>query len=217
MRRVTTLLARQRLVVVAATTTITTIKVAHANAAHELSRPPPRAASQFAVERALEHAKALALAKRQNLIRRIYSHCRRCARLLYAWARLSSLATPLVLAAPIRASLPRSDALDELWWRYMLWATQTAGPTAVKLAQWASSREDRFPAAFCERFSHLQDRVTERGERHQIDPCRCERWKADVFHSWAQLTRRPEPCHPSSHAPARASHAARILGVEPQL
>ena len=159
MRRVTTLLARQRLVVVAATTTITTIKVAHANAAHELSRPPPRAASQFAVERALEHAKALALAKRQNLIRRIYSHCRRCARLLYAWARLSSLATPLVLAAPIRASLPRSDALDELWWRYMLWATQTAGPTAVKLAQWASSREDRFPAAFCERFAHLQDRA----------------------------------------------------------
>ncbi|KAH8049705.1 kinase [Aureococcus anophagefferens] len=158
MRRVTTLLAHKRLVVVAATTTITTIKVAHANAAHELSRPPPRAASQFAVERALEHAKALALAKRQNLIRRIYSHCRRCARLLYAWARLSSLATPLVLAAPIRVA-PRSDALDELWWRYMLWATQTAGPTAVKLAQWASSREDRFPAAFCERFSHLQDRA----------------------------------------------------------
>ena len=100
MRRLATTLARQRLVVVAATTTITTIKVAHANAAHELSRPPPRAASQFAVERALEHAKALALAKRQNLIRRIYSHCRRCARLLYAWARLSSLATRLPHPTP---------------------------------------------------------------------------------------------------------------------
>ncbi|KAH8051045.1 kinase [Aureococcus anophagefferens] len=159
MRRVTTLLARQRLVVVAATTTITTIKVAHANAAHELSRPPPRAASQFAVERALEHAKALALAKRQNLIRRIYSHCRRCARLLYAWARLSSLRDAARPRGARSSSVAQRAALDELWWRYMLWATQTAGPTAVKLAQWASSREDRFPAAFCERFSHLQDRA----------------------------------------------------------
>lgn len=33
------------------------------------------------------------------------------------------------------------------------------GPTAVKLAQWASSREDRFPRAFCDRFAHLQDRA----------------------------------------------------------
>ena len=56
-----------------------------------------------------------------------------------------------------QAPLRRFD--EDRWWRYCLWATRAAGPTAVKLAQWASSREDRFPRAFCDRFAHLQDRA----------------------------------------------------------
>ena len=69
-----------------------------------------------------------------------------------AAARLWLLATPLALAPAAYLM-----GLDEIVWRYALWATQAAGPTCVKLAQWASSRDDRFPAAFCERFSRLQD------------------------------------------------------------
>jgi len=71
-----------------------------------------------------------------------------------AAARLWLLATPLALAAPFRRW---SRRFDEMLWRYALWATQAAGPTCVKLAQWASSRDDRFPAIFCEKFSRLQD------------------------------------------------------------
>ena len=58
-----------------------------------------------------------------------------------------------------RAQAPLRRFDEDRWWRYCLWATRAAGPTAVKLAQWASSREDRFPRAFCDRFAHLQDRA----------------------------------------------------------
>ena len=44
-----------------------------------------------------------------------------------------------------RAQAPLRRFDEDRWWRYCLWATRAAGPTAVKLAQWASSREDRFP------------------------------------------------------------------------
>lgn len=117
----------------------------------------PMTAAKFAVERAHEHAAALSAAAKQNVLQRLGSYCRRLARLAYAWARLSALGTPLLATAPLRKSL--GTASDELWWRYFLWATHAAGPTAVKLAQWASSREDRFPQDFCDRFSHLQDRA----------------------------------------------------------
>ena len=112
----------------------------------------PMTAAKFAVERAHEHAAALSAAAKQNVLQRLGSYCRRLARLAYAWARLSALGTPLLATAPLRKSL--GTASDELWWRYFLWATHAAGPTAVKLAQWASSREDRFPQDFCDRFSH---------------------------------------------------------------
>ena len=71
--------------------------------------------------------------------------------------RRHGIAPPQTSKHRTQAPLRRFD--EDRWWRYCLWATRAAGPTAVKLAQWASSREDRFPRAFCDRFAHLQDRA----------------------------------------------------------
>ncbi|KAJ1459483.1 ABC1 family-domain-containing protein [Pelagophyceae sp. CCMP2097] len=85
-------------------------------------------------------------------------------------ARLWLLAAPLLATAPAYYLATRSASetswFDELWWRYAVWATQRAGPTAVKLAQWASSRNDRFPERFCNEFSQLQDRAGTHSWRH---------------------------------------------------
>ena len=42
--------------------------------------------------------------------------------------------------------------LTDLWWRWAVASLEIAGPTFIKLAQWAASRPDMFPDAFCERF-----------------------------------------------------------------
>lgn len=49
------------------------------------------------------------------------------------------------------------DRLTQKTWDYALWAIETAGPTYIKLAQWASTRNDLFSPEFVGYFSKLQD------------------------------------------------------------
>lgn len=42
-------------------------------------------------------------------------------------------------------------------WDYALWAVETAGPTYIKLVQWASTRNDLFSPEFVGHFAKLQD------------------------------------------------------------
>jgi hypothetical protein len=47
--------------------------------------------------------------------------------------------------------------LSTLTWDYALWAIETAGPTYIKLVQWASTRHDLFSPEFVSHFTKLQD------------------------------------------------------------
>jgi len=47
----------------------------------------------------------------------------------------------------------------EMWWKYALWTTQLAGPTFIKMGQWAATRRDIFPDSFCNHFSQLHSRT----------------------------------------------------------
>ncbi|CAH0371789.1 unnamed protein product [Pelagomonas calceolata] len=116
--------------------------------------PPPPPATAILAQRRRAGAD---LDDDANVLQHLARACFRLARIVETSIRLGALATPLVLAVRGTAPLRRFD--EDRWWRYCLWATRAAGPTAVKLAQWASSREDRFPRAFCDRFAHLQDRA----------------------------------------------------------
>lgn len=49
------------------------------------------------------------------------------------------------------------ENLTQKTWDYALWAIETAGPTYIKLAQWASTRNDLFSPEFVGHFSKLQD------------------------------------------------------------
>jgi hypothetical protein len=106
------------------------------------------------------------------------------------FAFLSSLSASVFLPGGLIYFLPRwlvPAWAHELLWTYALWAIETAGPTYVKLGQWAgrasmpphtacpvppmltrclglrcphpASRPDMFPEEFCSRFSRLHDQV----------------------------------------------------------
>lgn len=84
--------------------------------------------------------------------------------LWFAWCRLVTLSLPLSFFGLFGWMF--GGFAEECFWSYAMWATQQAGPTVVKLAQWASSRDDRFPAEFCQRFSRLQSSARAHGWRH---------------------------------------------------
>jgi len=69
---------------------------------------------------------------------------------------LSLLAAPMTLLYPL-AALSNAQSINEFTWEYALYATEKAGPTFIKLCQWASTRADLFPIEFCSRFARLQD------------------------------------------------------------
>ena len=67
---------------------------------------------------------------------------------------LSILASPFVLLIPLSYV---SDKAHRVSWNYALWGIEQAGPTWIKLTQWASTRQDLFSPKFCRHFRKLQD------------------------------------------------------------
>ncbi|KZV98959.1 putative kinase protein [Exidia glandulosa HHB12029] len=62
--------------------------------------------------------------------------------------------TPLLLLGPVDAR--SGERWGAVWWYgFLVKQMERAGPTFIKLAQWAGSRADLFPPLLCERFSAL--------------------------------------------------------------
>uniref|UniRef100_A0A672UHH6 AarF domain containing kinase 2 n=1 Tax=Strigops habroptila TaxID=2489341 RepID=A0A672UHH6_STRHB len=64
---------------------------------------------------------------------------------------------PLLLLYPLSRLWP---GLGALWLRLLRRTAEAAGPTCVKLGQWASTRRDLFSEAFCDEFSKLHVEVS---------------------------------------------------------
>ncbi|KAF5385198.1 hypothetical protein D9615_001308 [Tricholomella constricta] len=74
---------------------------------------------------------------------------------------LFALFVPVILCSPmLLVGKPekkyRGDRWGAVWWYGLLVSKmEAAGPTFIKLAQWAASRADLFPSLFCERLGSL--------------------------------------------------------------
>ncbi|KAM8815564.1 putative aarF domain-containing protein kinase 2 [Rhynchonycteris naso] len=76
------------------------------------------------------------------------------------WLRAGMLLVkffPLLLLYPLTYLAP---SISSLWLLLLLKATESSGPTYIKLGQWASTRRDLFSEAFCAQFSKLHVQVT---------------------------------------------------------
>ena len=76
------------------------------------------------------------------------------------WSAASRIVTLSCLVAPLVVLTPLSyvsTTVHDVTWRYALWSIEQAGPTFIKLFQWATTRQDLFSTQFCQYFSSLQD------------------------------------------------------------
>lgn len=80
---------------------------------------------------------------------------------------LTFLFLPLLLSAPIcwigthdKKSKYSTRIGARLWYRYLRWTAEVAGPSFIKLSQWAASRTDIFPRQMCIELSHLHSTAT---------------------------------------------------------
>jgi hypothetical protein len=76
------------------------------------------------------------------------------------YAAISRLVTLALIAAPLVILWPVSlfvDSAKQWSWNYALWGLEEAGPTFVKLTQWATTRPDLFSPEFCDHFGKLRD------------------------------------------------------------
>ena len=76
------------------------------------------------------------------------------------WKATKRVVDLAVLASPFLVLVPLSyvsDRAHKASWDYALWGIEKAGPTWIKLTQWASTRQDLFSPKFCDHFSKLQD------------------------------------------------------------
>jgi hypothetical protein len=69
-------------------------------------------------------------------------------------ASLACLATPLAIMMPLSYV---SETCHRWSWDYALWGIEQAGPTLIKLVQWATTRQDLFSPEFCLHFGKLRD------------------------------------------------------------
>ena len=70
--------------------------------------------------------------------------------------------------------------LTQSTWDYALWAIESAGPTYIKLVQWASTRNDLFSPEFVGHFSKLQDETRGhvwRETEHALERAYGKEWK----------------------------------------
>mmetsp|Transcript_25375 Transcript_25375/g.47685 ORF Transcript_25375/g.47685 Transcript_25375/m.47685 type:complete len:576 (+) Transcript_25375:71-1798(+) len=89
------------------------------------------------------------------------SYLQRLGRSLRALRRigvLTCLFIPAGVLMPVAyATQNVAPRISDVTWEYILYGIEVAGPTFIKLSQWASTRSDLFPAEFCLRFARLQD------------------------------------------------------------
>lgn len=100
------------------------------------------------------------------------------------WLRACTLLVkffPLLLLYPLTYLAPGVSAL---WLHLLLKATETSGPTYIKLGQWASTRRDLFSQAFCAQFSKLHVQVAPHAWAHTeriLQQAFGEHWASTLF------------------------------------
>jgi ABC1 atypical kinase-like domain len=82
------------------------------------------------------------------------------SRLRRVWMATSRMATLALIASPMAVLYPLSlvsNTAKDVAWSYALFGIEKAGPTWIKLVQWATTRQDLFSPEFCKYFGKLRD------------------------------------------------------------
>ncbi|KAF8973667.1 hypothetical protein BDZ97DRAFT_384409 [Flammula alnicola] len=126
--------------------------------------PPPIRPTIFSP---YEPDRSLSAAIRALLHDRIWEPILTAKRFIY----LFFLFAPVILSSPMLlvGSPAKGDRWGAVWWYGLLVSRmEAAGPTFIKLAQWAASRADLFPTILCQRLGSLHSQATPHALSHTI-------------------------------------------------
>lgn len=90
---------------------------------------------------------------------------------LFRFGELLVIFMPVLLAMPITLlGFKHEDGGDRsgamLWYRYLTWSMELAGPSFIKLGQWAASRTDIFPESMCNEMGKLHSNARQHSFRY---------------------------------------------------
>ena len=101
-------------------------------------------------------------------------------------ASLALLASPFIVLAPLSLI---SQTAQDISWDYALWGIEQAGPTFIKLVQWATTRQDMFSQEFCSHFGTLRDET--RGHSWEETLSILKEELGEDYHQLLELERTP--------------------------
>ncbi|KDQ20338.1 hypothetical protein BOTBODRAFT_125948 [Botryobasidium botryosum FD-172 SS1] len=132
----------------------------------------PSASHSFPISSPAEQELSYSIPKRIILFLndRIWQPILTARRFIYLCAIFSPVlfTLPMLLVGEIR-DRKHSERWGAIWWYDLLVRQmQLAGPTFIKLAQWAASRADLFPDALCDRLGTLQSAGTPHSFAHTV-------------------------------------------------
>lgn len=90
---------------------------------------------------------------------------------LFRFGELLVIFMPVLLVMPITLlGFRHEDGGDRsgamLWYRYLTWSMELAGPSFIKLGQWAASRTDIFPESMCNEMGKLHSNARQHSFRY---------------------------------------------------
>lgn len=111
----------------------------------------------------------------KRVIRWFYKFCYNPVTTCLRFVQLAALFGPVILTLPVVLVGPKvvygidrddgiikddnstsNDRAGAVWWyKYLTWTMEMAGPSFIKLGQWAASRSDIFPQVLCTELSKL--------------------------------------------------------------
>ncbi|KAG2022967.1 atypical/ABC1/ABC1-C protein kinase [Coprinopsis cinerea AmutBmut pab1-1] len=106
------------------------------------------------------------LTLKSSILELLREHVWEPIRTAVRFLRLFALFFPVILSSPmLLVGRPmkeyKGDRWGAVWWYgYLVQQMEAAGPTFIKLAQWAASRVDLFPPILCERLGALHSQGT---------------------------------------------------------
>ncbi|KAF9974803.1 hypothetical protein BGZ73_001707 [Actinomortierella ambigua] len=109
---------------------------------------------------------------RQRIVEWMEDYVVQPVKTVWRFAVLAAIFAPVLLSIPAVFLGERKKELHDertgtIWWYDLLVRhMERAGPTFIKLGQWAGSRTDIFPTELCERFSKLHNQVDPHSIEH---------------------------------------------------
>lgn len=110
------------------------------------------------------------LEPRKNAVGCAAAVLQRLCESLFVFLRFCFLVTiflPVIALMPVLL-LPESSTPARSWYRYLTWTMKLAGPTFIKLGQWAASRRDIFSHEFCLQLGTLHSNAKMHSLAHTV-------------------------------------------------